>query len=341
MKKRKMNIAVLMGGKSPEYDISIMLGIEVVKNLNKEKYNVYPIVISKDGNNWFSVNTKLVLSHTRKAFAKVNRIKRVKRIQGVSDLVKKSVDLVFIAMHGPFSEDGTIQGTLELAGLKYTGSGVLASAIGMDKIMFRKIMISEKFPIPKYLIVKKGEKVKKISERLGNPPYFVKPFNQGSSVGASVANNNKELATAMSLAFKYSNKILIDEYLNGLELTCPIIGNDNPVSLPVVEIHPLKEKFFDYKSKYTKNGSKEIVPARISRHLTKKIQKIAVGVYKALGCRGFARVDFILKDNKYPYVLEVNTIPGLTAFSLFPKSAKAAGITYSDLIDKIINYAKE
>jgi D-alanine-D-alanine ligase len=174
---------------------------------------------------------------------------------------------------------------------------------------------------------------------LGGPPYFVKPSAQGSSVGASIVKNKSELSKAIKLALAYDKRVLVDEYVRGMEVTCAVIGNENPRALPLVEIRPLKGEFFDYESKYMESGSEEVVPARISKSLTKKVQDLSIKVYKAIGCRGFGRVDFILKKNKYPTILEINTIPGLTPMSLLPKEARAAGISYPKLLDKIIDYA--
>jgi D-alanine-D-alanine ligase len=229
---------------------------------------------------------------------------------------------------------------LELAGIPYTGSKVLASALGMDKIRFRQVLEAKKIPIPKYIVVKKGETKINLSS-LGKAPYFVKPFDQGSSVGASIVRTRRDLKKALKLSFKYSDIALIDEYLKGREVTCGILGNENPKTLPVIEIKPLKGEFFDYESKYTESGAEEIVPARISKSLTKKVQEIALEVYKVICARGFARVDFILKNGKIPYVLEINTIPGLTPMSLLPKAAKAGGYSYSQLLDRIIYYATQ
>ncbi len=331
-----------MGGRSPEHEISLISGKEVVKNLDRKKYNVLPVIISRDGKGWRLVSPKnllkspdpLKLKDTRKELTVLNS----KEISGANEVTKKGAQVAFIAMHGPYGEDGTVQGMLELAGILYTGPGVLASAIGMDKVMFRKIMSYEKLPIPKYLVVKKGEKINGIEEKFGKPPYFVKPTEQGSSVGVSIASTEKGLQKSLSKAFKYGGTALIDEYIRGLEVTCAVLGNKNPRALPVIEIRP-KGKFFDYDSKYMPGGSEEIVPARISKSLTRKVQALAIEVYKAIGCRGFSRVDFILKNNKFPIILEINTIPGLTPMSLFPKAAKAAGISYPKLLEKIIDYA--
>jgi len=290
---KKLKVAVLMGGNSSEYDISLISGKEVLRNLS-DKYIGVPIVVAKDGNEW------------------------------LNNLLREKPDICFIAMHGLFGEDGKIQGMLDILKIKYTGSGVLASAVGMDKILFRKIMQAEGIVVPK------------LTSKF---PCFVKPHNQGSSVGASIVRSKKDLKKAIKLAKKYSRQVIIEEYLKGTEVTCAVLGNEKPIALPVIEIIPLKGEFFDYVSKYTESGSKEIVPARISQALTREVQDLAIRVYKAVGCRGFGRVDFILKDNKYPIVLEINTIPGLTPMSLVPKAAKTYGLSYSELLDKIIKYS--
>lgn len=331
-----------MGGRSQEHEVSIISGTEVVNHLSKKKYNIFPVVISKDGKHWQltsrksinSVNNPLHLKDTNHELM----LSYKKVFASLSDIPKK-IDLVFIAMHGPFGEDGTIQGLLDLAGIKYTGSGVLASALGMDKLMFRKIMQHEGIQIPKYVSLKRGESTKKVKETLGKLPYFVKPDNQGSSVGTSIVKTYKELNKALNIAWKFCDTALIDEYLTGTEITCAIVGNDDPGVLPLIEIQPKKGSYFDYDSKYLEGGSKEIVPARISTSLTKRIQKLAIRTHVAIGCKGFSRVDFILKENKTPYVLEINTIPGLTPMSLLPKAASASGMTYSKLLDKIIQFS--
>lgn len=305
---KKLKIAVLMGGKSSEHDISLISGKEVVTNF-PSKYSCVPIVIPKNGNGW------------------------------LNELLEANVDLCFIAMHGSFGEDGTIQGLLDSLGIKYTGSGVSASAIGMDKILFRKIMKAEDLPIPEYVVIDKKQKIFSLSS-IGNPPYFIKPHNQGSSLGVSKITKIKELQKALNYAFKFSNKVIIDKYVKGLEVTCAVLGNEDPFAFPIVEIKYPKNSFFDYKLKYSEFGAHEIVPAKISKDLTNKIQKLSVGVHKLIGARGFSRTDFILKDDKYPVILEINTIPGLTPMSLLPKSAKAAGMSYKSFIQKIIDYAK-
>lgn len=342
-KDQKTNVVVLMGGRTPEYEISLLSGIEVVRNLSPEKYNALPVIISRDGTRWQLTAKALLLSlpnplknkDNTRALAQITQ----KELAGINEMDKKP-DVVFIAMHGPYGEDGTVQGLLELTGVRYTGSGVLASAIGMDKITFRKLMKAVKISTPKYIVVKKGQKLPNIKRLLGPPPYFVKPSNQGSSVGGSIVRQRKNLQGALDLASQYGDIALVDKYVSGTELTCGVLGNENPKPLPVVEIIPGKE-FFDYESKYTHPKTQEIVPARISPALSKKVQDLALKVYKEVGARGFARIDFILRNNKEPVVLEINTIPGLTPMSLLPKAAAACGISYPQLLDTIIQYALE
>ncbi len=340
---RKKNIFVLMGGRSSEHEVSLISGREVVNNLNSSKYNIFPIVISRGGDKWMltSKDSLKLMSDPIKNRNICKEVKLVKKEEFNSlSAIQTKPDVVFIAMHGPFGEDGTIQGMLDLIGMKYTGSGVLASALGMDKLMFRKIIERENLPVPKYMALKRKDCLLDIKKSVGKPPYFIKPNNQGSSVGASMAKNMKELNKSLKIAWKYCDTALVDEYIKGIEVTCGVLGNDKPFALPIVEIIPKKSTFFDYESKYTESGSEEIVPARISEKLSKKVQEIALRVHLLLGCRGFSRVDFIVKGNT-PYILEINTIPGLTPMSLLPKAAEAQGICYSDLLDLIIKYAKE
>lgn len=340
--RKKLRILVLMGGKTPEHEISLITGREVIRNLDKNKYNVLPLVISRTGKKWQLISSRellalqdpLILKGTTKEYVASNK----REIQGVKQLAKK-IDVAFIAMHGPYGEDGTVQGMFEFAGIPYTGSGVLASALGMDKVMFRKILVGESIRVPKCVVVKNGKDSRVFGKVLDNPPYFVKPHNQGSSVGISMVKTKKDLQKALNLAFKYSDITLVEEYIKGKEVTCGVIGNENPKPLPLVEISPQKAEFFDYESKYREKGAEEITPAKISASLTKKVQQIAIDVHRTIGCMGFSRVDFILRNDKEPVVLEINTIPGLTPMSLLPKAAKAAGISYSQLLDKIIYYA--
>jgi D-alanine-D-alanine ligase len=318
----------------------------VVRYLDKRRYQVLPVVISRDGERWQLKSPHQILRHSP---AGVEKTDHQKRIRGGKALLPhgqrlplripaQAPEVVFIAMHGPFGEDGTIQGMLELVGVPYTGAGVLASSLGMNKIIFKKIMEQEGIPIGDYLVLTKKDPVKKILKKF-KFPFIVKPADQGSSVGITIVHHQKELEPALKLAFSYSPKIVIEAYLKGTEISCGVLGNEDPIALPVIEILP-KREFFDYQAKYDESQCEEIVPARISQRLTKKVQELAIRVFKAIDCRGFGRVDMIISRGR-PYVLEINTIPGLTPVSLFPKEAAAAGISYSQLLDRIVNLALE
>lgn len=342
-KNTQIQIIVLMGGMSQEHEISIISGREVVINLDSKKYNILPVVISKDGKTWWLTDKESLLKIKPKDIVETKGSSRdivlasKSEYKSGSQNINSSKSIVFIAMHGNYGEDGKIQGMLDLMGLNYTGSSVLASAIGMDKEMFRKVLVSENIKIPNYFVLTKNDKVSRPTKL----PVFVKPVSGGSSIGSNIASNFREYKKAINDAFKYDDRVLVDEYIKGREVTCGILGNRNPIPLPVIEIKPLKGKFFNYTSKYTESGAEEIVPARISKALTSKIQNIALKVYKLIGIEGFGRVDFLINNKGIPVVLEVNTIPGLTPMSLLPKAAAAYGLSYGQLLDKLITYATE
>lgn len=338
---KKLNVVILMGGKSPEYNVSIASGMNVIKNLSSRKYDITPIVISPDGKTWHITSPVPVLSLPNPLDPLVEAgdlIPTIRKSVGGLSAIQTPIDVVFIAMHGPYGEDGTVQGMLELAGLKYTGSGVLASAIGMDKLVFRQLMASNKILTPKHVAIRKKGKLSPIAKILGKPPYFIKPNNQGSSVGTSVVLKKSELKRSLNFAWKYSDIALVDEYIKGREFTVGVLGGKKPKTLPVVEIIS-PNGFFDYQAKYQDERTQEIVPAKTDKKTSNQLQKLALQVFILLECRGVARVDFLLKGKKI-YVLEINTIPGMTENSLIPKAAMAAGISYPQLLDTIIKNAK-
>lgn len=334
--KKKIRVMVLMGGKSPEHEVSLVTGRSVVKHLNANKYKVFPVVISKNGVSWQFKNKDQFLA-VGQTVASANNSLPNKEILSL-DPLKQRADLVFLAMHGPYGEDGTIQGMLQTLGITFTGAGVLASALGMDKIMFKKILQAAKIATPRGIVLAPKDDPEIIWKNF-NLPIIIKPFNQGSSVGVSLVKTKKDLTKALNLVFKYGSYALVEEFLFGTEISCGVLGNEDLFALPVAEIIP-KNDFFDYEAKYLEGKSQEIIPARISKQLTQKVQEIAKKVYQAIGCCGFARIDMIIVKNQ-PFVLEINTIPGLTPVSILPKEAAAAGISYSDLIEKIINLALE
>ena len=303
MNMKKLKLVVLMGGISSEREVSLISGNEVIKNLDKEKYEVIPVDFNGDCT-WV-------------------------------DIIKP--DLVFIVLHGKYGEDGSVQSLLDVLNQKYTGSGSAASFLGMNKMFFKFLVNKEKIKNPKAIFLKDKNINMSDLEKLGWP-VVVKPVLGGSSIGISIVKSKKYLAKALNLAFKYDKEVLIEEYIKGIEISCGVIEDRGKITaLPLVEICP-KNEFFDFKSKYDEKLCQEIVPARISDELTRKISKISENIFKLLKCKGLARIDFIVKENEI-YVLEINMIPGLTSKSLLPKEAMAARISYPKLLDKIIESA--
>ncbi|MBI5206163.1 MAG: D-alanine--D-alanine ligase [Candidatus Firestonebacteria bacterium] len=287
-----------MGGNSAEKEISILTGRAVEKALISKGYSI----LCMDINNNF-----------------------------IEKLKKENIKVVFNAMHGTFGEDGCIQGLLEVLGIAYTGSGVLASALAMNKVMAKRIFINSGLETPIYQVIKKEEIDYKMNLKF---PIVVKPVSQGSACGVNIAGNNKELKSAIKEALELGEEVLIEKYIPGRELTVSILNDE---TLPVIEIIP-RNKFYDYEAKYTKGMSEHVVPAKISRSLAKRAQSTALCAYRALGCRDYSRVDLRLFNNDL-YILEVNTLPGMTDLSLFPDAAKCAGIDFPDLVEKILKMA--
>jgi D-alanine-D-alanine ligase len=306
---KRIKVLLLMGGGGTEHEVSLLSGQEVLKNLDLNKYEVISMVVEN----------------------KQINIEKIKKI---------NPEVVFIIIHGSIGEDGTIQKILEHEGIKFIGCGSETSAIGIDKSKFKKVMIENNLPVPKGIVVTKNEEVDFDKIKSLGKKWVVKPVSQGSSVGVSMVENIEKITEAMAIAFKYEDKILIEEFVKGMEVSCGILGNKKPMALPVIEICP-KNIFFDYEAKYSFGKCSEIVPARLSGEVSKQIQEYSLKIFKLLNGRGFSRIDFIVKDNQRPIILEINTIPGLTPNSLLPKEAKAIGINYSQLLDKMIELALE
>ncbi len=251
----------------------------------------------------------------------------------------KKIDLVLPIVHGPYVEDGKLQGMLDMLGIPYVFSGTLTSALAMNKYKTKLIAKKAGLVIAKDIVVRKKYKTEKIIKKL-NLPVVVKPVELGSSVGINIAKTEEELRNAIDDALKYGDEVLLEQFIKGRELTVAVMGNKSPKALPVIEIIPKVSKFFDYKAKYETGGSEEVCPADISDEIRKKVQKYAVKIFKALNCRDLARIDFILSENDGRlYFLEINTIPGMTATSLAPQAAKVAGMEFSGFLDKIISGA--
>lgn len=304
-----LKVAILCGGPSPEYEVSLASGRNIFNVLDRSKFEPELVVWGRSGT------------------------------PPLSSGEFRSFDIVFIAMHGPFGEDGTVQAFLELLGVSYTGSGVAASRLGMDKVASKLLFRSAGISVPKYRVIQKVEQGLEALKITGLP-CVVKPSAQGSSIGVSIVRKRGDFKKAFAEAVRFDGRVIVERYIKGREINCGILGNQKPVSLPLVEIIPEKE-FFDYEAKYNPALAREITPALLEGETTGRMQELAVRAYQILGCLGFARVDMFLEEGGRIYVSEVNTIPGLTENSLLPKEARAAGIKFPQLLEIIINYALE
>lgn len=317
----KLKIGVLMGGPSSEHEVSLKTGRKVIEHLNKDKYDIVPINISKD-EHWHVDNAKVY-----------------------PEVALNKIDLVFIAMHGEYGEDGKVQSFLEQHQKPYTGSGVFSSQLAIDKSQSKKIFKNYGLLTAKSAMIKYGERgfLKKFESVSHGGPWVVKPVSRGSSVGTSIVKNKKEIFDAVHKAFSCDDQVLVEEYINGREFTCGVLENYNNkkyFALPVTEIMPNAEHdFFDYEAKYKVGKTKEVTPAHISNELSKAIQIAAISAHVSLNCNGYSRSDFIVTPKNEIYILELNSLPGMTETSLLPQAAKAAGIEFPELLDKIIHNA--
>ncbi|MGM0438916.1 MAG: D-alanine--D-alanine ligase family protein [Patescibacteria group bacterium] len=324
-----MNIAIIFGGKSAEHEVSIQSAKNVVKTLDKDKFNPILIGISKSGK-WFLLNN--VPENEVKEKGELLTIKPGSGKRFLSPKVK-SIDAVFPVLHGPNGEDGTIQGLFKMVDIPFVAPGVLGSASAMDKEVSKLLMEAKGIDVADWLTFE--EKVDlELVEKKFNYPVFVKPANLGSSVGVSKAKNRKELKVAIKEAFNFDNKILVEEFIDGKELECSVLGNTEPKASKVGEIKP--KDFYSYKEKYSDESNTElIIPADINKSLEGEIRKIAIQAFKANMCEGMARVDFLVAKDRI-YVNEINTIPGFTKISMYPKLWDESGLKYQDLITKLI-----
>jgi D-alanine-D-alanine ligase len=361
---KKLRIGVIFGGRSGEHEVSVRSARSVIDAIDKTKYEVVPIAITKEGN-WLgpAAAARLLPQATRgrlSANALGNTAKDVAILGDPSrtglmrldsgDHSSEKLDVVFPVLHGTYGEDGTLQGLLELAAIPFVGCGTLASACGMDKVAMKALFKEAGLPICAYTWFLRSEwetDPNKVTRRVRKEigfPCFVKPANLGSSVGVSKAADKASFAKAVELAARYDRKIIIEELVVGREIECAVMGNDQPqASLPgEYVIHEESARFLDYTEKYSSTGHVEfIVPARISKSVIKKIQAMAVRAYKAIDASGLSRVDFFLKKNGELLVNEINTLPGLTDVSGFPKMWEASGIPFPKLIDQLITFAIE
>ncbi len=386
----KLRVGILFGGRSGEHEVSLLSAASVLNAIDKDKYEVVPIGITKDGR-WLTaehaenlLTGKLMLEprnlragdpETTSPAAvlargeavvvppePVHRHSGLVPFQTDAGLMRRAsdrainVDVIFPVLHGTFGEDGTIQGLLELADIPYVGAGVLGSAAGMDKDIMKSLFIAAGIPIVKHVTILRAawendpKKIQKQVESKLTYPVFVKPANLGSSVGISKAHNRKELGPAIEEAAKFDRKIVIEQGVGGKkekarEIECSVLGNDEPAASVPGEIVPGKE-FYDYTAKYVDEGSQLIIPAKLTKAETKKVQELAIAAFRAVDCSGLARVDFLMdpgppSKTRKIYLNEINTMPGFTSISMYPKLWAASGLAYTDLIDRLIQLGIE
>ncbi|HLH44584.1 MAG TPA: D-alanine--D-alanine ligase family protein [Bryobacteraceae bacterium] len=312
----RLRVAVICGGRSGEHEISLRSAESVIAAMDPQRYQVQRILITKQGR-WLPAP---ILPEPGS---------------------NPGIDVVFPVLHGTFGEDGTVQGLLELAALPYVGAGVLASSVSMDKEVMKRLCQQRGLPVAEYLLARRGRFcLEEICRRLPYP-LFVKPANLGSSVGISKVKARGQLEAALELAARYDRKILIERAVQGREFECSVMGNGQPIAAIPCEILPSRD-FYDYEDKYLLNKAKTVLPADLTKEQLQEIQRLAIACYQAVECEGMARVDFLLETATGKlYVNEINTVPGFTSISMFPKMWEAAGIPYPQLIDRLIELALE
>ena len=349
--KAKLRVGILFGGKSAEHEVSMQSARNVAQALDKDKYETVLIGITKTGS-WLAPGISgrylaLASSKPTKAPEKTREVVMMAPSgEGIltrdSGEIEGKIDVVFPVLHGPFGEDGTVQGLLKLAGVPFVGAGVLGSAVGMDKDVMKRLLRDAGIPIANFLVVRSHEKISfsDAKKKLG-VPMFVKPANLGSSVGVSKVRNENEFEEALKHAFEFDTKILIEEFIDGREIECSVLGNEKPVaSLPGELI--IDGDFYSYESKYIDvDAMKPQIPAKLPKATIKRIQELSVQAFQALACEGMARVDFFLTKDDRILVNEINTIPGFTNISMYPKMWEASGLSYTKLLDTLIELAIE
>jgi len=348
-------VGILFGGKSAEHEISLLSAKNIYDAIDRTKFDPVLIGIDKSGR-WLIQDAQFLLNADDPSLISLSSGGKPVTLQSekngsfsVGCVVQKStalsnaasLDVVFPVLHGPFGEDGTIQGLLKLADIPFVGAGVLGSAAGMDKDVMKRLLRDAGIPIGKFLVFKSHEKIPSFNEITAvlGAPFFIKPANMGSSVGISKVCNKAELLSAVKNAFLYDTKIIIEEFISGREIECSVLGNEYPaVSIPG-EIIPSHD-FYSYDAKYLdEKGASFEIPAKLDVETIKRIQDLSVKVFQTLCCEGLSRVDFFLKENGEVLVNEINTMPGFTKISMFPKMWEASGIEYTDLITRLIELA--
>ncbi len=327
----RVRVAVIMGGRSSEHDISVASAQSVVDALDPERYDVRAVEIGQDGR-W-----QLEPAGGQERIGEGGENLPVPADGSVSPF--ESVDVVFPVLHGPFGEDGTVQGFLELADVAYVGAGVTASALCMDKDLFKAVMRDKGVPVVESVTV-----LDRHRDRVENPfgfPVVVKPARLGSSVGISVVREPEQLGPAIDLALEHDEKILLEEHIAGIEVECSVLGNEEPIASIPGEIIPLVSDWYDFAAKYDEGGMELVIPPRLDEPTIARVQELAVAAFVASDCEGMARVDFFVREDGEVLVNELNTIPGFTATSVYAKLFEASGIPYAELLDRLVALALE
>lgn len=351
---KKLSVCVLFGGRSPEHEVSLRSAESVLNNMDPEKYNIFPVGITKQGN-WLLYSSRDYSKLPTGEWEHEPNVHQVAlspiRGQGLLNfegdcVVRERIDVVFPVLHGENGEDGSIQGLLQLAGIPYVGPHVSASAVAMDKTLTKLVADNAGIPQADWLLVRRRDlngrmdaTLEKLESRF-EYPMFVKPAGTGSSVGVSKAADREALAKALELAAKYDDKVLVEKFIRGKEIEVAVMGNESPVASVCGEIDSGVE-FYDYDAKYITDTSVAYVPARISEEASERVRDMAVKVYSAIGCQGLSRVDFFVTEDGSPVFNEINTIPGFTSISMYPKLFAASGIPYGQLIDQLLQLAME
>jgi len=350
--KRRTRVAVLFGGRSGEHDVSIQSARSILGALDPERYETVPVYLDPSGRWTTQDETAGALAgnheHTAQPLADAGEtpgpLVTIAPVPPPALAERmRNIDVVFPVIHGTNGEDGTLQGLLELAGLPYVGSGVLGSAVGMDKVTAKAVFRHHGLRIGNYLLVTRSswrthpEDARQRIERQLGYPCFVKPSNLGSSVGVSKVHDASELSGALELAARYDRRIIVEQYLPGREIECSVLGNDDPIASVVGEVIPGHE-FYNYEAKYVDDSSRLLIPAPLTPEQSDEIRRTAITAYTAIDCAGLARVDFFLVDGTL-YLNEINTIPGFTRISMYPKLWEASGVSYADLVDRLIALA--
>lgn len=351
---RKINIAVLFGGRSAEHEVSIQSVINIVESMDKEKYLPFLLWIDRDGRWFFNKDKPFSLSslkdgtfeaffRTEAGFIAAGPSSSIVEIENCSPVIDQ-IDVVFPVLHGPYGEDGSVQGLAKLANLPCVGAGILGSAIGMDKDVMKRLLRDASINIADFIVLKSSSFRKfpfeLVKERLGLPVY-IKPANLGSSVGIARVDNEADYNQAVLDAFNYDEKVIVEENIKGREIECSVLGNDDPSASIPGEIIP-EGGFYSYSSKYTDaSGAVLKIPAEIDGDLSLKVRELAVRVFQVLDCKGMARVDMFLTEGDTLLVNEINTIPGFTKISMYPKLWDNSGISYTELVDRLISLAMD